>query len=817
MKDNIFFRPLIPIVIYLMAGIAFGTWFPGLKHWALLITGFMLILVVIGIFKRIPLSLAILPLFLFLGYLSIQPWTSSFFPANHIIHNAASNWWKISGIIDDDPIIWKKDRVQFVLKVDRLEKDASSIVSTGRLRVTCRTNKTKDISDFLPGDTIQFSGKIRKIRNFHNPGGFDYKRFMAFKGIHASSWTSMEKLSVKPNPKMSGFARTILRVRKKTADFIEEKLGKNPTSAVMKALVVGDRNSIDDKLRNDFNRSGMGHLLAISGLHVGIVATLFLIIFSALFSVFPPFLWNGWTRKAAALLTILPVVAYGLLAGMSPSTQRAVIMVSVFLMTFLIARSHDPFNTLAVAALVILIVYPPALFSVSFQLSFSAVLAILWGFSKLAFFQETRFKKNRFKMIFFGFFLSSLFAILGTLPLAMYYFNQISLVGLPVNFLIVPLVGFLVVPLGLISGFILPVSQILAGLGFEVSGKILSFSLEIIKYISELKFSAIKTVTPSSIELIFYYGIFLAVLNWKSGRKKTIASVSAAFVLFACADIFYWSFYRFSNHQLKITLMDVGQGNAALLEFPGGYTMMIDGGGFSDNAVFDVGERIVAPLLWKRKIKTVDTLVLTHPDADHLNGLLYIAKNFNVKSVWTNHQAVDTMGYVGFMKIIREENIDLPPLAKIFTVHNINGITVKVMYPPPDYLNRMDRERADNTNNNSLVIKVETGPISVLFTGDIMAPAEAELCNLWGDALRSTVLIVPHHGSRTSSTPKFLDCVKPEAAVISAGWQNRFNMPASHVLKRYRKRGCKIFRTDLNGAVEFFTDGKSYSLNSMLD
>ncbi len=817
MKDTIFFRPLIPITIFLMVGIAVGTWFPGLAHWVLLITGFVLIPVVMGIVKRRTLFFVIGALFCALGYLSIQPWTSPSLPSNHIIYHATSHRWKISGIVDNDPIIWKKNRIQFVLNVHRLEKKSLSLDTTGRLRVTCRVDTKTYTPDFLPGDTIRFSGKIRKIRNFHNPGGFNYERFMAFKNIHVSSWASFEKLSVTRNPKVLGVGKTILQIRQKTAAFITETLGENPTSAVMKALVVGDRDGIDDKLRNDFNRSGMGHLLAISGLHVGIVATVFFILFSVLLSRVSVFLWNGWVRKAAALLTLFPVVTYGLLAGMSPSTQRAVIMVSVFLMTFLIGRKHDSINTLAVAALIILIIYPPALFSVSFQLSFSAVLAILSGFSSLTLSKKTGDIKNRMIMIFSGFFLSSLFAILGTFPLAMYYFNQISLVGLPVNFIVVPMVGFLVVPLGLISGFILPVSQILAGLGFEISGAVLSFSLEIIHYISELKFSAVKTITPSLTELILYYGMFLLVLHWRLCSKKKLLLVSTAIFLITCVDIAYWRFDRFNIDKLQITFIDVGQGNAALLEFPCGYIMMIDGGGFSDNSVFDVGERIVAPLLWRKKIKTVNTLVLTHPDADHLNGLLYIAENFNVNSVWTNHQSVDTMGYTRFMEIIRQKNIDCPSLDSILGVHQINGVSVNVMYPSLNYRNRAEREETDNTNNNSLVMKVQTGSISVLFTGDIMAPAEAELCQIRGHALKSTVLVAPHHGSRTSSTLKFLARVNPNAVVISAGWQNRFGMPADQVLQRYRKRKCQIFRTDVNGAIEFSTDGKSYSIESMLN
>ncbi|MFC1813877.1 ComEC/Rec2 family competence protein, partial [Thermodesulfobacteriota bacterium] len=266
------------------------------------------------------------------------------------------------------------------------------------------------------------------------------------------------------------------------------------------------------------------------------------------------------------------------------------------------------------------------------------------------------------------------------------------------------------------------------------------------------------------------------------------------------------------HDDLKVTIIDVGQGTSALLEIPGGDCLLIDGGGFSDNSIFDVGARIIAPLLWRKKIKTVDTLILSHPNSDHLNGLTYIAQHFNVKSVWSNTEEASTLSYQKFWQTIKQKKIALPGLDDISGPHNMNGVTLKVLYPPKDFIERAETERWRSANNNSLVIKVEFGSTSVLFPGDLKKRAEKELVALAGDDLDSAVLISPHHGSKTSSTGSFLDRVKPELVIISSGWKNRFSFPHASVLKRYRRRGYRIFRTDKHGAMVLSTDGQTLTV-----
>ena len=868
MNERVFFRPAIIFLPPLILGIAAGTWFDGHSEWGISALMISLSLILHAIFKKRKLLITPLAFFLSLGYLSIQPWTSPSIPDQHISNFAAPYQWKITGTVSNDPVIIQNNRIRFVLMVESLQNGQEMpFPVAGKIRVTCAGNF---LPDFQPGDRIRFPGKIRTIRNFNNPGGFDYERYMAFKTIRVTSYVSSDKVIFIEKVDDPDLTKWVSDFRQKIAGVIDNTHADEAASSIMKALIIGDRTKIDKDLRQAFNKSGMGHLLAISGLHVGIVASFFFLLFFRFFSLSRTFLDRAWVSKASALFCIIPVVMYGYVAGMSPSTQRAVIMISVFLITFLIRRTQDSMNTLAIAALVILIIYPPALFSISFQLSFSAVFSILFGFSRLKF-PEKKFDTHLLiRKKISAFFFVSFFAIMGSLPLVMYHFNQVSLVGLFANFILVPIIGFLAVPLGLISAFVLPINQWLSSIGFQLGGSILTFGITMVHFFSNLSFSSIKTVTPSTLEIVLYYllgGYFLhfltehpfkfkhidkakfsptqsnnpqntigtnqlqakysdlffskpttkkmAFINEWLSHKKHI-TIIGILILVTFADISYWLYARFFQRDLRINIVDVGQGNAAIIEFPGGKTMMIDGGGFHDNSSFDVGEMIIAPLLWRKKIKTVDTLILTHPDSDHLNGLLYIARHFNVKKVLTNDEPAQTLAYQQFMEIIHEKNIHKPDFSPVGSSFEINGVKVKILYPPEDFLARIIKESWRDPNSNSMVIRLEMDKFSCLFTGDIKAKSEAELVSLYDGDLKSLVLIAPHHGSKTSSTKRFIDKVNPETVIFSAGYNNRFKLPNEQVIKSYQQSNVQIFRTDYHGAVAIRTNGVSTRITPFL-
>ena len=866
MLRQVYLRPIVPLLLSLISGIVLGSRFPGHKAGLLALVICGAVLIGINIRRHKPAALTPILLFVLLGYGAIQPWASPNLPSNHIQHFSDERRWQVAGLVDTHPVEFKYLK-RFVLRADTLSYKKDSYAVTGKIRVTVRGRGPA----FARGDRVVFRSRLRAIRNFNNPGGFNYQRYMTFKGIWRTAYTKGSRLQVVQQKGSKDLSQWFDDARHAMAALIERS-GAGASAGVLKALIIGDRAAIPSELRETFNRAGVSHILAISGLHIGIVATVAFFFFQKLLCFGRPFLWRAWTRKGAAIFSILPICIYGLISGMSPSTQRAVIMVTAFLMTFLVERERDGVNILALAAFIILVVHPPSVFTISFQLSFMAVLSILYGLSctlpALPISGNSTGSGIRFQLPrkLFTFFLVSFFAIGGTLPLVMFYFNQISVIGLLANVVVIPLVGFLVIPCGLLALFVYPISTQIAYGCVQICIFVLDYGLVVIKLFADLPFAAFKTITPSFFEIVCYYilgGVLLNLLKTKLNpikrhadlnarsdqvsagtlmrdrgqrlsriyssisvtirnmtagfRKKRGVLVVIAVIVALAADAGYWIYQRFGTDELRVTYLDVGQGNAALLELPGGHTVLIDGGGFSDNSVFDMGARVIAPFLWRKKIRTIDTLILSHPNSDHLNGLIFIARHFNVKTLWANGESKTTLGYKRLRKIVAAKHLDLPDFRQMPRKQIINGVEFLLLYPPVDFLDKKKAgQKWRNSNNNSLVIKVSLGRISFLFPGDITAKAETELVRLSGADLSCDVLLVPHHGSRSSSSQLFLSKVKPDIAVISAGWKNRFKFPHSSVLEAYHKSGCRILRTDHNGAIIFTADGKRLEVKSFL-
>ncbi len=803
-SGTVYHRPAIPLTLSVMAGIILGQGFPGFAIPALFAVLVAAAWLIVHLRREQPARWLPLLASMAAGYLAMVPWMSPPPGPNHIADYLDTGYWRIQGTVDDQPTV-RFGRSRLVLDVTALSRENVSRVVRGRIRLTVMGE-----SDLAPGDGVVFPAKIRSFRNFRNPGGFDYRRHMAFSGIHGSAWVRAEKLQRSGNHAPSRSHRIIVGVRHQLAKMIDAA-GREAAAdekAVLKAIIFGDRSGIDNLLRERFNRSGVGHLLAISGLHVGIVASVSFALFRWLFSLFPFLLWRGWGRQWAASVTLVPVLIYGVLAGMSPSTQRAVIMVAVFLAALIMGRMQDSINTLALAALAILALFPPALYSISFQLSFAAVLVIVYGIGKMGVpLEDAPSPAIRVGRRLISFILVSGLAIAGTTPVALFHFNQTSIVGLAANLFLVPLVGFVVVPLGLVAAIVSFLFEPAAAFGFWASIKILHLALMVVDFFSGLSFAAVKTVTPSLPEIILFYLIGWSLLNLR--KKAFVPWLLAATLVAAAGDGLYWSYQRFWHRDLKATAIDVGQGGCTLLELPGGDVLLYDGGGYSDNRLFDMGQRVVAPVLWRKKIATVDILILSHPNADHLNGLIYIATHFNVRELWTNGDANTTKGYGALMAACRAKSVVVRKVDAGTGNIVIGAVTLTVLHPSAGFLSQPDNIDQANRNNGSLVVKATLGETAFLLTGDIEARAERQLVQRAGRELACTVLFAPHHGSRTSSSAELIDAVRPKVVVISAGAGNRFGFPHDEVTNRYRAAGCRILCTGSHGAISMRSNGES--------
>lgn len=800
------------MVVALVIGIATGAWWPGQFGVALAAALVTTLVLCIQICRHRWATVWPLMLCVWGGYLSIQPWLVPVLPDHHLFHFVDKGHWRIHGMVADTPQI-QHGRWKFELAASRIVDKHNSHDVCGRVMVTGRG----DWPGAKLGDGVVFRGRLRSIRNFSNPGGFDYARFMMLKGIRARVYASARSLKIETVSSSGTAHQPIEAMREKLSARMDVVLREYEfdTRCLLKTLILGDRSGISATLREDFNRTGVGHVLAISGLHVGMVATVSFALARWLLACIPLFLKMAWVRKGAALVSLGPVLGYGLLAGLSPSTQRAMLMVSVFLLGIWVGRRHDWLNTLALAALVILMIYPPALLSISFQLSFSAVLAIIIGSRSLPggkiTLESPVWEKMRQRLL--AFLWVSAMAILGTLPFVLHYFNQVSLIGLVTNLIVVPLVGLLVVPAGLL-GTLGTISILEFGSVFwHAAAWGAQMMLWVVQYASAWPWAAVHCVTPNGLEIGLYYLLAAAGVLWKK-RPYGIVAVAAIVALWM-ADVGYWIYQRHGRSELRVTAIDVGQASANLIELPQGGTMLVDGGGFSDNSSFDVGAVIVAPLLWRKKIKTIDLMVLSHANSDHLNGLLYILSHFRVEEVWSNHEPAPTKGYRQWARLLADRNVRHEAFDQMPRDVVREGVRLEILAPPADFIQRKAAEPWRDLNNNSLVLRVCYGDVSFLFTGDIMKETEADLlARTGGKGMQSTVLLVPHHGSRSSSTMGFIRAVAPTEALISAGWQNRFNFPHPAVVQRLQTAGSRIWCTADDGAVEITSDGKVYTVRT---
>jgi competence protein ComEC len=300
LKTSVYFRPVVPLLFSMISGIAGGSRFSGYGICAYLVAFVSLCLILYSLYKNRTVIFIPMVLFFALGYLSIQPWINPKFPPHHIIHFEDTHSWKITGVINT-PVATYSNRQKCILRTETLEGNNTSFPVTGKIRLTV-SGKGPEL---LMGDRIVFSGRIKSIRNFNNPGGFDYKRYMAFRKVYGTAYVSAKKLILIKKNSQTGMGMIIADMRRKISDLID-KTGQGMEQGILKALIVGDRNSISNDLKQAFNRAGIGHLLAISGLHIGIVATGAFLFFKYLLSYINFFLWHAWTKKGAVILSVIP-------------------------------------------------------------------------------------------------------------------------------------------------------------------------------------------------------------------------------------------------------------------------------------------------------------------------------------------------------------------------------------------------------------------------------------------------------------------------------------------------------------------------------
>jgi len=803
--------PLLPIFAAYTIGLYCGHF--DLPFTSLGLIFFLLIFLVLWalfvIMKRTLLGTWVsFALFFFLGIYSIHIYLHPEHPASHISDFIGFNRITLEGILDRPPQA-TQGRTQLMIRSEKVILANRTIPVEGELLLFVKENRIP----FHLGDRLRFVCKLYSPHGFQNPGGFSYERYLAFERVHTIAFLSEERLCIKVG---EGFKNPLLLKieswRNHIRDFLEKK-APPPCSGILEALVLGEQGDIPEEVKELFILTGTAHLLAISGDQFGIVAFLSFSLLIWILKRSEFLLLSISVRKWAAGLTIPCIVLYTFIAGGGISVIRAMIMLITFLLSILFGRERNMLHTLALAAFLILLFSPPSLFDVSFQLSFLAVLSVLYLVPRILqglkqelvpLSSKTPLTTNIWNYLKISLLVTGV-AILGTAPFVALHFNRVSPVGFVTNLFVIPWVGFLIVPLSLIASIFSFFFSPLANLLLNINGFIILILLKVLAFLASIPFASFFISTPTTFEMILFYLILLSVVHLK--KRKSIRYLFMGLCVAFILDLTFWNIKGLFQENLTLTFIDVGQGDSILIEFPKGKRMLIDGGGLYEDR-FDIGKNVIAPFLWKKKIRRIDFLVLTHPDPDHLKGLNFIASHFSIGQFWDNGLRSDSEFYSRLEETLLRKKVDRFFLSEKTPQKIINGVQISFLNPPGKVESQRVGRNTSFFNNHSLVIKLLFKNIKVLLTGDIEMEVEYRLIRE-GYALRADILKIPHHGSASSSTPLFIEKVKPTYAILSVGERNIGRLPHPEVLKRYEHLGSTIYRTDRHGAITVITNGET--------
>jgi competence protein ComEC len=777
-------------------------------------------------------------------------------PANHIINMVAQHRVDISealrwrGRLRQDPVRLPWGR-RYELDAEKVEVAGESIPVAGGLRISYF--RSPEAPEALPvlraGDRVEALVRARVPRNFGNPGAFDGRGLLARENIHLTGSLRSAELLRKLSEPPPTLAHRMARARGRLLERLEALFPAAPDrAAVLRAMLLGDRSFIDHERAEAFQKSAAYHVLVIAGLHVAALA--------------------GFTLLAGRRLRLSPlattVLTLGVLAGYvaivedRPPILRAALMGAIYLCARLLVRRVELLNTTAAAALLILVARPSALADPSFQLSFLAVgtigaLAVPWisrssepyrraldhlsdstrdgahppraaqfrldaraAASWLGRRLPSRLATRAAALVaapcagalrLWDIFVLSFVLQIGMLPLLALYFHRVSLAGPLANIPAVLLTG-LIVPIGFLTLGASLVWQALGGALAKVLGALVAALVASVEWFTRWGWASYRIPGPPTLLLVAFFGaLLLMALALRFARRRWWLPAGVLLATFSTAVAIHPFAPSLERGRLEVTVLDVGQGDSLFVAFPGGRTMLIDAGGAlgvprisGARTGFDVGEQVVSQYLWYRGLKRLDVVALTHAHQDHLGGLGAVLENFRVRELWVGRD-VASPAFQALLEHAQARGVRV--------VHRLRGATFawegvagRVLWPDTS------DEVPSAKNNDSMVLRLEHGSLALLLPGDIEGPVERELL-ADGDPLAADFLKVAHHGSKTSTSAKWLAQVVPRAAAISVGENNTFGHPNPDVLERLRAAGVRVLRTDRDGAITALSDAQA--------
>jgi competence protein ComEC len=664
------------------------------------------------------------------------------------------------------------------------------------------------------GDILKVTGNLETPPQFDE---FDYKGYLARQGIYSViNYPQIEVLDTGKGFKPLGWIYSLRNHLSQSLSFALPE----PQASLAQGILLGLRGKMPYSLQEAFSRTGTAHLLAISGLHLSIIIGIFL----------SAGIWFFGRRYSIYIwIAFLAIWLYALLTGMRPPVVRGAVMGSMFLIAAYLGRQRSASTALASAAAVMVGIEPQVLWDASFQLSFLAMAGLIllspyfqsWARKGIAITIGKEGTAASLCNFVADSFAVTLAAILATWPVIAYYFDVVSFVGLPATFFALLALPGIIITAALVAGAGLFAPLLAQILGW-IAWLFLSYFIFIVQAFDALPFSSASLSSIHIWQICIYYAsiaTIMAVINYRrqlddffnltASKMSSSASKASRLALklpkkwvitpLLIATILVWiAVLNMPDDKLHVSILDVGQGDAILVQTPNHQDILIDGGPSPQAISLELSKKLP---FWDR---TIDLVMLTQPQADHLTGLLEVIPKYKVTQIIWTGAAYDSTIYQQWLSLLNDNEFKHQVAHAEQEVDLGSGIKLEVLHPPPHLL----QGTSDDVDNNGLVLRLSWNKISFLFTADIGREAEwyliAHLANL-----RSTALKVAHHGSRTSTSPEFLAVVNPEVAAISVGASNRFGLPDSEVVNKLNNRlgDSKVYLTSEHGTIEFVTDG----------
>lgn len=687
----------------------------------------------------------------------------------------------LSGRIDDTPQVYPGEKdisVRYTVVAHTVKTDSQSVPVSGKVFVTLRQPAAIALGSY--DDSITVTGEVAGLHSFSNPGSVDAVAAWNRQGITARLY-GQSAATITAHSEQGLFG-AIGDLRKKLTLLFLEVMPPGDAAILNGVLFGGGYRDIPSPVIRDFAATGIIHILSVSGSHIALVTMIMI--------------WLGERLRLRTRVTVLVAAAamlfYALLAGLTPPVIRAVIMGLIALVALLSERERSGGEALAVAVLIMAAWKPSLLFDISFQLTVSGTAGLVFFYSKIA-----------QRLCFLPRWLSSALAVTiaaqaGMVPFLAYYFTNLPLGSLLSNLIVVPIIEGVII-LGLAAA-LCSLAMVAVAKGILVLASLgIGLAVMLNQGVAAIPGLALYIPPFTLLAGILYY----ALLSWLAGYVPSIPPLpvivdrypwyTSALIALTGAAVLLWSG---SPRQTEVHFIDVGQGDASLIITPNRRAVLIDTGGTSGEVSrFDIGERVVVPYLKHYGIRELEFLILTHGHQDHAGGAAAVADRIPVKNVMIAPKEIP-LSLKTFLIRQKQSTFISPSPGQVI---HLDGVTFAVVHTGEGI-----------KNEASAMIRVTYGQHSFLFTGDVEREQETIAVNQ--GLMTSTVLKVPHHGARTSSSAAFLRAVRPQHAVISVGAANRFGHPHPEVMQRLAEGGAKMYRTDRQGAIRFTTDGEKLTV-----